>query len=146
VWKDSPVYIESLNEDDANMWRATVTDGTARIVGALMVWCAILAVSKDNIVAEEEYKHPAFVALVKSLMQIPVIIDDNSQSPLDSRIDAVARQNQNSKAPDATEFVVFGSGVPKSSWLPMASSRPASFWLQPKLTKSASHPTRGSKR
>jgi hypothetical protein len=103
VRQDSPVFTKAFGHDEAQLFSVKLVDGTARMLGSLMVFCAILAVAKEN-VADEDYQDPMFVEMLKTLMRIPTIAEGADTSNLVSKVSAIARQNQNSKVAAVSSF------------------------------------------
>ena len=104
--KDSPVYFKPFDVDhDPGMFSILLADGTARVLAALMVWLAVLAVSQSETIAEEDYSHAGMVQMATSLLNIPAMLHLASRSStIDSRISSIARQTQNSKVSAVTPF------------------------------------------
>ena len=95
--QDSAVFTKAIvGTEQIPMFSLKLVDGTARMLGALMVLCAILAAAEQNM-ADEDFEDPMFVAMLKTLLQIPAIPEGADTSNLESKVGAIARQNQNSK-------------------------------------------------
>ena len=103
--QDSAVFTKAIiGTDEIPMFSLKLVDGTARILGALMVLCAILAVAEQQNMADEDFEDPMFIAMLKTLMQIPAIPEGADTSKLQSKVGAIARQNQNSKISAVSSF------------------------------------------
>lgn len=99
------MYIKAAHHGDGekNMWHVHVADGTARILGSLVVWLAALAVAESSALSAEDFADPTAIAAITTLFNIPSLMDTAGDA-LDSRIGSIARQNQNAKITPVTSY------------------------------------------
>ena len=99
------MYIKAAHHGDGekNMWHVHVADGTARILGSLVVWLAALAVAESSALSAEDFADPTAIAAITTLFNIPSLMD-TAVDALDSRIGSIARQNQNAKITPVTSY------------------------------------------
>jgi len=100
------VYIKPIPDgaDMDKLFCVTLADGTARILGSLVVWLAALVVAEYGGLPQEAYDDPVSVAAMTSLFKIPVLQDAAGLDIVESRIGSVARQNQNAKVSSVSSF------------------------------------------